>query len=95
MSRPAPRRSNDKTDEKLGEPLLSPAEDLEAAVDLVEKKAAEDAAKTKSLVISFILMVGIGLGNKIFQVPSRVREAAAVVAFAYERFAGRCVCWLL
>ena len=69
MSRPAAKRSSDRTDDKLAQPLLSPAEeDLEAAVISAEKKVQDDAARTKSLVISFILMVGIGLGNKIFQV---------------------------
>ncbi len=42
-------------------------DDVEAAAPKTAEQAAADS-KGKSLMISFLLMVVIGLGNKIFQV---------------------------
>ncbi len=66
--------SRQTKDDKLGQPLLSPTEDIEAGAQKAVVVSAADESKARSLVISFILMVGIGLGNKIFQVPTNASD---------------------
>ncbi len=68
----ARQKSSDKT-----VPLLADDDDgstgLIAAANVQDAPEATPAAdsKTKSLIISFVLMVVIGLGNKIFQARAR------------------------